>query len=147
MLERERLIISRLKQNQPRVEQYRKDFEVFLKQMQSLEQREMYRQERALILQQIAKTKRVIGYFIMTRRQLNGIRSLMVLVARLEKNLDPETVKQLTSLRELKQEYNKTTIVIQRISDADRKLRIALHMLNRKLIEVNKKIEENDWGN
>jgi hypothetical protein len=144
MLERERLIISRLKQNQPRVEQYRKDFEVFIEQMQSLEQREMYRQERALILQQIAKTRRVIGYFIMTRRQLNGIRSLMVLVARLEKNLGPETVRQLPSLQEIKQEYNKTTFVIQKINEADRKLRIALHMLNRKLIEVNKRIEENE---
>jgi hypothetical protein len=68
----------------------------------------------------------------------------MVLVARLEKNLGPETVRQLPSLQEIKEEYNKTTFVIQKINEADRKLRIALHMLNRKLIEVNKRIEENE---
>jgi hypothetical protein len=142
MLERERMIIARLKENQPRMEQYRKDFELFMKKIQDLERREMYRQERILIIRQIEKTRKVIGYFIMTRRQLNGIRSLIVLVARLEQKLPPETVAQLPSLQELKREYQKTTVVIQRISETDRRLRGALFMLNRKLIEVNRKIEE-----
>ncbi|UCB46359.1 MAG: FecR domain-containing protein, partial [Spirochaetota bacterium] len=141
MLERERLIIARLKQNQTRMEQYRKDFVIFLKKVQYLEQRKMYRQERALIIQQIEKTRKAIGFFIIVRRQLAGIRSFIVIAARLEQRLDPETVKQLPSLQELKREYQRITYVIVKINEADRKLRRVLFMLNRKLDELNRKIE------
>jgi hypothetical protein len=141
MLERERVIIARLKQNQARMEQYRKDFVIFLKKAKYLEQNKMYRQERALILQQIEKTRKAIGFFIIARRQLVGIRSLIVLAARIEQRLDPETVKQLPSLLELKREYQKINYVIIKINQADRKLRGVLFLLNRRLDELNRKIE------
>lgn len=144
MLERERMIIVRLKQSQVKMEQYRKDFVVFIKRIQYLEKRGMYHQERALILQQIAKTRRAIGFFIMARRQLAGIRSLIVIASRIEQRLDPETVKQLPSLQELKREYLRITFVIQKINEGDRKLRRVLFILNRKLDDVNRKIEGSD---
>jgi hypothetical protein len=140
MLEREREIIARLKRSQPRMDQYRNDFVIFLKKAQYLEQKKLYRQERALILQEIEKTKKAIGFFIIARRQLVGIRSLIVLAGRIEKELEPETVKQLPSLLELKQEYQKVTFVIRKINEADIKLRRVLFVLNRKLDELNNKI-------
>jgi hypothetical protein len=140
MLERERVIIARLKRSQPRMDQYRNDFIIFLKKAQYLEQKKLYRQERALILQEIEKTKKAIGFFIIARRQLIGIRSLIVLSGRIEQELEPETVKQLPSLLELKREYQKVTFIIRKINEADMKLRRVLFVLNRKLDELNKKI-------
>jgi hypothetical protein len=141
MLARERVIIARLKQNQVRMEQYRKEFAVFLKKAQYLHGRKMYRQERALIIQQIEKTKRVLRFFILARRQLAGIRSLIVLAGRIEKQLDPETARELPSLQELRREYGRITYVITKINEADKKLRQVLFMLNRRLDELNKSIE------
>jgi hypothetical protein len=142
MLVRERLIIARLKQNQQNIELYRKEFAEFLKKVGYLHQRKLYRQERALILQQITKTRKAIGFFIIARRQLAGIRSLIVLAARIEKQLDPETVAKLPSLQELRQEYQLITYAITKINEADRKLRQVLFMLNRRLIELNRLVEE-----
>ena len=142
MLARERLIIARLKQNQQNIELYRKEFAEFLKKVGYLHQRKLYRQERALILQQITKTRKAIGFFIIARRQLAGIRSLIVLAARIEKQLDPETVAKLPSLQELRQEYQRITYAITKINEADRKLRQVLFILNRRLIELNRLVEE-----
>lgn len=141
LLMRERLIILRLKQNEERMELFRKDFALFLKRVQYLHGRKQYRQERMLIVGQIEKTKKALGFFIMARRQLTGIRSLMVLAARIEARLDPTAAKDLASLQELRREYARMSVAIGRLAEAQKKLRGVLFMLNRRLDELNRALE------
>ena len=142
MLTRERMIIARLIKSKERMDQYRNDFAVFLKKVQYLHGRKMYPQERALIIQQVEKTRRALGFFIAARRQLVGIRSLIVLAGRIEMQLEPEAALRLPSLLELRREYRRISFIITRINEADRKLRGVLFMLNRRLDELNRLIGE-----
>jgi hypothetical protein len=142
LLTRERLIIMRLKQNEERMEQFRKDFAVFLKRTHYLHEKKQYRQERLLILGQMEKTKKALGFFITARRQLTGIRSLMMLAARIEAQLDPTVAENLPSLQELRREYARMNAVIKRIAEAQKKLKGVLFILNRRLDELNRLLGE-----
>jgi hypothetical protein len=119
------------------MEQFRKDFAVFLKRTHCLHEKKQYRQERLLILGQMEKTKKALGFFITARRQLTGIRSLMMLAARIEAQLDPTVAENLPSLQELRREYARMSVVIKRLDEAQKKLRGVLFMLNRRLDELN----------
>ncbi|MBN2324349.1 MAG: FecR domain-containing protein [Spirochaetes bacterium] len=137
LLVRERLIIMHLKQNEERMEQFRKDFAAFLKRTRYLHEKKLYRQERVLIIAQMEKTKKALGFFITARRQLTGIRSLMVIAARIEAELDPAAREDLASLQEIRREYGRMSVAIKRLDEAQKKLRGVLFMLNKRLDELN----------
>jgi hypothetical protein len=142
LLTRERLIIARLKQNQVKIEQFTKDFAVFSKRVRYLHERKQYRQERVLIIAQIEKTRKALGFFITAKRQLVGIRSLMVLAARIEAQLDPVTAEDLPSLVALRREFARMSVVIKRLDEAQKKLRGVLFLLTRRLDELNRILGE-----
>ncbi len=139
MIERERKIIEALKARQKNIEEYRKEWIAFLRRIQYLENRKMYDEEKRLIERQMARTKRGIMALMFARRHLAAIRSIIVLVARIEGQLDPETVKKLPSITRLREKYNRLSKIIRKIDEAERNLMKVLYVLNKKYDELNEK--------
>jgi len=129
LLERERRIIKGLREGQRNIEEYRKEWEEFLRKIRSLESRGRYEEERRLIEFQIARTKKGIILLLAARKQLTVIRSILVLAARIERDLPAQ---RLPTIEKLRQEYVRITAIIKKIDETERKLLRVLFVLNRK---------------
>lgn len=132
MLERERAIIAQLKENQKKLEEFRKEWIVFLRRVQYLENRKMYEREKKLIELQISRTKKALIYFVITRKQLTIIRSIVGLTYRIESSLSSEEVEELPALEDLRKEYRRLSSIISKLDEAEEQLKKVLVFLNRK---------------
>jgi len=103
LLERERRIIKGLREGQRNIEEYRKF--------------------------QIARTKKGIILLLAARKQLTVIRSILVLAARIERDLPAQ---RLPTIEKLREEYVRITAIIKKIDETERKLLRVLFVLNRK---------------
>jgi hypothetical protein len=136
MLERERAIIAQLKENKKKLEEFRKEWVVFLRRVQYLENRKMYKQEKKLIEIQISRTKKALVYFVATRKQLTIIRSIVGLSFRIEQSLSSEEVEGLPALEGLRKEYGRLSSIISKLNEAENQLKKVLVVLNRKINEI-----------
>jgi hypothetical protein len=141
LLERERLIIERLKDERTKLESYKEEWDVFIRHVDFSHRHGRYEEELELIEKQIERTKRIMIHLSVTRRNLAIIRSIFVLTARIEQQISPEVAKKLPSLQELKKEFVKASVVIRRIDEAEHKLRKVLYILNRRYDEIKKMAE------
>jgi len=138
LLMRERLIIERLKSDRKRLESYRKEWDNFLRRISTLERQGRYREELQLIEKQIQRTKAIMIYLSITRRNLAMIRSIFMLTARIEQRLTSETAQKLPSLQELRREFVRVSVIIKSINKAEQRFQRVLFVLNREYDEVQK---------
>jgi hypothetical protein len=137
LLERQKRIIQRLKENQREMEVYKRQWASFLNKRRSLASAGRYEDEKQLIQKQIKHTRSGVIYLTRVRRNLTIIRSIVVLAYRIEQNLDADTVKSLPELDRLRAEYKKLSTAIKKIESAERQLRRVLRVLNMRYYELN----------
>ncbi len=77
----------------------------------------------SLILRERRTVKRYTAYFYQTSRNYELLRWLVMLIYRLERDLNPELVTENESARALKRTYAELTLIIQKIQTAQRILR------------------------
>jgi hypothetical protein len=140
LLMRERVIIERLREDQERLGGLKDNFEVFRERVADLERQGRYREELEVIQMQIIIVKRVMTYFMRARRNLAVIRSVIVLAARIEQEVDTDVARTSRALRQLRAEFTRITYIIRRITEAERRLRRVLFLLNRKYDELEEKL-------
>jgi len=136
MFEREKMIIERLKKDQTKLEEYRRNWYRFLMWADYLEKHGKYDELSGLIKKEKVYTLKVLVYLIGVRRRLAIIRSVLVLTAHIEKSLEPERAKKLPVLKRIRDEYIKINFIIRRIDETEQKLKKVLFVLNRKQRQV-----------
>jgi len=139
---RERAIINSLKKQQGRINEYRKEWEIFLKRIRYFESTRNFGMEKRLIDNQILRLKTALIAVVRARRNLTALRSIIALAGRVEKRI-PEQRKEsvIPILQQLRREYIRMSYVIQKLSDTEQKLRNVLIVLNRKRAQVEKRIQ------
>jgi len=142
MLDRQRIIISRLKEIGEKLEEYKREWVTFLRRVRYLEKRGLYRQERVLVKQQIEKTRRGLFIVISARRQLAAIRSIILMSYRIENIIGPKEAAKMPSIAELRRNYQRAGATIRRLQQIEITLRKVLFVLNKKYATLNRKIND-----
>lgn len=135
----EKKLIERLREKKGDIERYRKSWILFVKKVNQLERKGMYEEEKKLIQRQIIQTRKALTFFTRVRQNLQRLRAVMVLTARIEKEVGKPRREKLKTLVMIRKEYNKITFLIKKIEDAEAKLKKALVILNRKYRQVQQK--------
>ncbi len=139
---RERAIINSLKKQQERIDEYRQEWEVFLKRVRYFESRRNYGMEKRLINNQILRLKKALAAVVRARRSLTALRSIIALAERVERRIPEQRKESLAPiLQQLRGEYMRMSYVIQKLSDTERKLRNVLIVLNKKRAQVERRIQ------
>jgi hypothetical protein len=139
---RERAIINSLKKQQERIDEYRQEWEVFLKRVRYFESRRNYGMEKRLIDNQILRLKNALSAVVRARRSLTALRSIIALAERVERRIPEQRKESLAPiLQQLRGEYMRMSYVIQKLSDTERKLRNVLIVLTKKRAQVEKRIQ------
>ena len=139
ILQIERRLIGKLREKKDDIERYRKSWAVFIKKINQLEKRGMYDEEKKLIQRQIIQTRKALVFFTKVRQNLQRLRAVLVITARIEKEVGKPDREKLRTLVTIRKEYNRITFLIKKIEDAEAKLKKALIILNRKYREIQKK--------
>jgi hypothetical protein len=95
--------------------------------------------EKKIIDNQIVRLEAALALVVSARRNLTALRSILAIAGRVENSI-PEHRKQsvIPILEQLKREYIRMSSVIQKLTDAERKLRNVLIVLNKKSTQVEK---------